>query len=179
MVGRYDVSPDELAAMLDGEPRYETIPVGFYMNHYSRLDRFDDFDVRQAAYWAVLAGACGHTYGNNSVWQMWQPGRKPVLWASIPWRDALDHPGAFQMGHLRRLFESRSFAKLVPDHTLVLNAPQSGGAKVRAARAPDGTSCGRVSQAAADANRPGRSVGTALVRRADVQHEQPIGAPCF
>jgi len=70
---------------------------------------------------------------------MWQPGRKPILWASIPWREALDHPGAFQMGWLRRLFEARPFAKLVPDQALVLNAPQAGGAKVRAARAGDGS----------------------------------------
>lgn len=133
----HDLRLRPLRPTLDGEPRYETIPVGFYMANYSRLDRFDDFDVRQAAYWAVLAGACGHTYGHNSVWQMWQPGKKPVLWASIPWREALDHPGAFQMGHLRRLFEARSFAKLVPDPSLVLDAPLHGGAKVRAARAKD------------------------------------------
>ncbi len=135
----HDLRLAPLRPTLDGEPRYETIPVGFYLDNHNRLDRFDDFDVRQAAYWAVLAGACGHTYGHNSVWQMWRPGRKPVLWASIPWREALDHPGAFQMGHLRRLFEARSFAKLVPDQTLVLNAPQTGGAKVRAARAADGS----------------------------------------
>lgn len=135
----HDLKLQPLRPTLDGEPRYETIPVGFYMANYSRLDRFDDSDVRQAAWWAVLAGACGHTYGHNSVWQMWQPGRKPVLWASIPWREALDHPGAFQMGHLRRLLEARSFAKLVPDQSLVLNAPQTGGAKVRAARASDGS----------------------------------------
>lgn len=135
----HDLRLRPLRPTLDGEPRYETIPVGFYMANYSRLDRFDDFDVRQAAWWAVLAGACGHTYGHNSVWQMWQPGRKPVLWAATPWREALDHPGAFQMGHVRRLFEARPFSKLVPDQALVLDAPQWGGAKVRAARAEDGS----------------------------------------
>ena len=55
--------------------------------------RFDDYDARQAAYWSLLAGACGHTYGNNNVWQMWAPGRKPVIWAHVPWYEALDHPG--------------------------------------------------------------------------------------
>ena len=124
---------------LDGEPRYETIPVGFYLQNHSRLDRFDDYDVRQAAYWSVLAGACGHTYGHNSVWQMWQPGRKAILWASIGWREALDHPGAFQMGHLRRLFEARPFWKLAPDQALILSGPREGGAKIRAARATDST----------------------------------------
>jgi hypothetical protein len=124
---------------VDGEPRYETIPVGFYYANVARNVRFDAYDVRQAAYWALLAGACGHTYGNNNIWQMWAPGREPAIAANIPWYDALDHPGAFQMGHARRLFESRPFRKLVPDLTFVVDGPAHGGAKIRAARAADGT----------------------------------------
>ena len=69
---------------LDGEPRYEHIPVGFYLQGAGRTLRFDDYDVRQAAYWSLLAGACGHTYGNNNVWQMWAPGRNAVIDASVP-----------------------------------------------------------------------------------------------
>lgn len=122
---------------LDGEPRYECIPVGFYFQDYNRHDRFQAYDARQAAYWSLLAGACGHTYGNNNVWQMWQPGRGAVIGANIPWWEALDHPGAFQMGHVRRLFESRPFQKLVPDESIVLDGPRSGGAKIRAAVARD------------------------------------------
>ncbi len=124
---------------LDGEPRYEQIPVGFYLRGHSDLDRFDDYDARQAAWWSVLAGACGHTYGNNNIWQMWQPGRKPVIDANIPWDQALDHPGAFQMGCLRRFLEALPFSKLVPDQRLILNGPLTGGAKIRAARSVDGT----------------------------------------
>jgi hypothetical protein len=122
---------------IDGEPRYETIPVGFYFDGVNRQDRFDDYDVRQAAYWAVLAGACGHTYGHNSVWQMYAPGRGSVIHASVPWREALDHPGAFQMGLLRRLLESRPYQKLVPRQSIVLDGPSSGGGKIRAAVASD------------------------------------------
>ena len=124
---------------LDGEPRYETLAVGFYFDGANRQDRFDAYDVRQAAYWALLAGACGHTYGNNSVWQMWSPGRKPAIWANIPWYEALDHPGAFQMGLVRRLFESRPFHKLVPDQGMIADGPTGIGARIRAARARDGT----------------------------------------
>jgi hypothetical protein len=124
---------------LDGEPRYECMPVGFYFTDVSRLDRFDDYDVRQAAYWSLLAGACGHTYGNNNVWQCWQPGREPAIWANFSWQESLDTPGAFQMGIVRRLFESRPFTKLVPDQSLLADAPRDGGAKVRAARASDGS----------------------------------------
>jgi hypothetical protein len=125
---------------LDGEPRYETLPVGFYYREHDRLLRFDDYDVRQAAYWSLLAGACGHTYGHNSVWQMWQPGRPGKIHADIPWGEALDAPGAFQMGYVRRLFESRPYQRLVPDDgRLVVDAPRAGGAKVRAALAADGS----------------------------------------
>lgn len=134
-----DLSLTPLRPTLDGEPRYEGIPVGFYLRDHNRLDRFDDDDVRQAAWWSVMAGACGHTYGNNNIWQMWQPGRTPIISASVPWREALDHPGARQMGLLRRFMEARAFHTLVPDQRLIANGPVTGGAKIRAARASDGS----------------------------------------
>jgi hypothetical protein len=139
---------------LDGEPRYEGIPIGFYNRGAGGIERFDDDDVRQAAWWSLLAGACGHTYGNNNVWQMFRPGvagpgdggRRDlfggpgsIIGANVPWSEALDHPGAFQMGHVRRLFESLPFTKLVPDQRVILNGPTTGGAKLRAARASDGS----------------------------------------
>jgi hypothetical protein len=124
---------------LDGEPRYETLPVGFYYEEVSRYDRFDDYDVRQAAYWALMAGACGHTYGHNCIWQMWTPQHEPALWANIPWYDSLDAPGAFQMGFVRRLFEARPFQKLAPAPDMIVDGPNSGGAKIRAMLAKDGS----------------------------------------
>lgn len=139
---------------LDGEPRYEGIPVGFYNRGANGIERFDDYDVRQAAYWSLLAGACGHTYGNNNIWQMYEAGiggegdgaRRDlfggpgsIIGANVPWFEALDHPGAFQMRHVRRLFESLPFTKLVPDQQIILNGPTTGGAKIRAARASDGS----------------------------------------
>lgn len=128
----YALSPPK--PTVDGEPRYETIPVGFYNRDAAQSDRFDAYDVRQPAYWALMAGACGHTYGNNNIWQMWQPRRDPVLGACVPWWEAMDHPGAFQMGMIRRLFESRPFQDMIPDTSFVLDGPRSGGAKVRALR---------------------------------------------
>jgi hypothetical protein len=134
-----DLRLTPLRPTIDGEPRYEHIPVGFYNRDYDRHDRFDDDDVRQAAWWSVMAGAAGHTYGNNNIWQMWQPGRAPVIHANIPWPRALDHPGAAQMGHLRRLFEARPFVTLRPDPAFVVDGPRTGGAKVRAMRAENGS----------------------------------------
>lgn len=123
---------------LDGEPRYECIPVGFYLKDHNGVDRFDDGDVRQAAWWSVLAGACGHTYGNNNIWQMWQPGRTPALNANVPWYEALDHPGARQLGLMRRFMEAHGFQSLVPDQSLIVDGPVRGAAKIRAMRAADG-----------------------------------------
>ncbi len=122
---------------LDGEPRYELIPVGFYFNGANRLDLFDDYDVRQAAYWAMLSGACGHTYGHSSIWQMYTPQRTAIIGAVVPWQEALDHPGAFQMGRMRKLFESRPWQKLVPNQSIILDGPRHGGGKIRAAVARD------------------------------------------
>jgi hypothetical protein len=122
---------------LDGEPRYEALIVGFYNQGADPALRFDDYDVRLAAYRALLAGAAGHTYGDNNVWQMWAPGRTPELGANTPWYEALDHAGAFQMGHLRRLFESRPWQRLEPAQDLVLGANAPGEGFVRAALARD------------------------------------------
>lgn len=120
--------------VLDGEPRYEDHPVEW------NPDRgwFDAFDVRQAAYWSVLAGAFGHTYGNHNIWQMWEPGREPVSAARTPWDEALDHVGATHMGHLRRLFLSRPFLDLVPDQSLLVDGGGTGAAHRRVARDRDG-----------------------------------------
>jgi Protein of unknown function (DUF4038)/Putative collagen-binding domain of a collagenase len=154
----YALSPAK--PTIDGEPRYEGIPIGFYFRGTAGIDRFDDYDVRQAAYWSILAGACGHTYGNNNVWQFYKPtaGRpsqsgdgvvRPdgalygspggLIGANIPWTEAIDHPGAFEMGYVRRLFETLPFTKLVPDMRVILNGPTTGGARIRAARSSDGS----------------------------------------
>jgi hypothetical protein len=139
LFAEHDLALLPLRPTLDGEPRYETMPVGFYLRDHDRLDRFDDDDVRQAAWWSVMAGACGHTYGNNNIWQMWQAGRAPVLYAATPWYEALDHPGATQMGFLRKFMEAHAFHTLVPDQKIVANGPLESGAKIRAARAADGS----------------------------------------
>ncbi|MEM9658292.1 MAG: glycoside hydrolase family 140 protein, partial [Planctomycetota bacterium] len=125
---------------LDGEPCYEDHPVkGDVWNRRHRpgafLPWFDEWDVRRPAYESMLAGACGHTYGNHNLWQMWLPGREPVSIARTAWPDALDHPGALQMKYLRGLFEARPFWKMVADQSLVAG-PAS--AEARAARESDG-----------------------------------------
>ncbi|MFW5737626.1 MAG: DUF4038 domain-containing protein, partial [Spirochaetota bacterium] len=128
--------------VVDGEPRYEDIPVGFYNRAATPAVRFTDYDARTAAWWAILAGAAGHTYGNNNVWQMYDEEREPVIHAAVPWRRAIDHPGAAQMGYLRELLERVGWWKLAPaplGGSLLVDAPANGPAKVRAALAEDGS----------------------------------------
>jgi hypothetical protein len=105
--------------VLDGEPLYEDHPLAFRAkdNGYSF-----DAHVRQRAYWDVFSGACGHTYGNHAVWQMYAAGRKPVNGPLMYWTDAVKRPGAAQMQYLRRLVESRPYFSRVPDQSLVVDA---------------------------------------------------------
>jgi hypothetical protein len=120
----------------DGEPRYEDIDIGFEKEN----GRFNDWDVRQAAWWSVLSGAPGHAYGNNNIWQMWAPGRNPILGADLPWFEAIHQPGAVQMGHLRRFAERNRFWEWVPDQGLIAGANPDGPDHIRAVRFMDGSS---------------------------------------
>ena len=104
---------------MDGEPNYEDHPV----NWDGKYGWFDDEDVRRSAYWALFAGAHGHTYGCHPVWQMLDKGRQPVGNARHNWQEALDLPGAWDMIHVRKLMESRPFQTGIPDQTLIASDP--------------------------------------------------------
>jgi hypothetical protein len=131
---------------LDGEPRYEDHPyIGDGSGFYSHRKRWDQItrgnaqQMRQAAYWALLAGAAGHTYGCHDVWQFYDGKRDPITHAITPWRRALDFPGARQMGLMRRLFESLPWTRLTPDPSLIVGGQGEGEHHAQAARARDGS----------------------------------------
>lgn len=115
---------------LDGEPRYENHPI----NWKPENGWFDEWDVRQGAYWAVFAGAFGHTYGCHDIWQMKTPEREPVSFARGVWTESLSLPGASQVGYLRRLMLSRPFVSRVPDQTLIAAGQSEGAGHVQATR---------------------------------------------
>ncbi|HID29298.1 MAG TPA: DUF4038 domain-containing protein [Desulfobacterales bacterium] len=97
--------------------------------------------IRKQAYWAVLAGAAGHTYGNNDVWQFYdseQPRGEPRYRGNTHWREAMDSPGAFQMAIMRRLFESRPWHTMEPDQSIIVGGQSRGENHIQAARASDG-----------------------------------------
>ncbi len=121
---------------MDGEPNYENHPI-----HWDPKNGwFNDHDVRRAAYWALLAGAHGHTYGCHDIWQMYEPGkRKPISHARTAWKEALHLPGASQMRHAKQLMLSRPMLLRIPDQSLIAGDPGKGLEHVRAARGADGS----------------------------------------
>ncbi len=120
--------------VLDAEPGYENSPHAFN----SANPRLEALHVRRFCYWALFSGAFGHTYGCNEIWQMWQPNRQPVNAAYLPWREALQLPGACQMQHARTLIESGPYFDRLPDPSLVEPPNTTGPDYTAACRAPDG-----------------------------------------
>lgn len=108
-----DYARTPIKPVLDGEPRYEDHPINFSVqNGY-----FDDFDARQAAYWAVFAGAFGHTYGHHCIWSMNTEQKEYFI---MHWNEAIFRPGGRQMQYLRKLVESRPFFERIPDQDLLV-----------------------------------------------------------
>lgn len=122
----YNLAP--IKPTLDGEPRYEDHPI----NWKPELGYFNDFDTRQAAYWAVLSGACGHTYGCHDIWQFFNDDRNaPVSAARTNWKTAMDLPGAYQMGYMKNFFKSFPWQNLVPDLSVIKNEnPEDAGFQI-------------------------------------------------
>ncbi len=103
--------------VIDAEPLYEDHPVNFDPDHFGHSMAAD---VRRPLYWDLFSGACGHSYGNHSVWQFWTPAREPVNRPLMPWYEALDQPGAQQMVYARLLLESRPFLTRIPDNSVIV-----------------------------------------------------------
>ncbi len=112
----YDRVPPK--PVIDAEPAYEDHPLSFKAND---LGHTIAADIRRAAYWNLFTGACGHTYGHHSVWQMFDPAkRQPINDPLMSWSSAIGQPGAAQMRHARRLLESRPFLTRVPDDIVIV-----------------------------------------------------------
>ncbi|NJO86787.1 MAG: DUF4038 domain-containing protein [Lewinella sp.] len=113
--------------VVNGEPAYEDHPV----NWRTANGYYTDFDARQAAFWSVLAGGAGHTFGNHNIWQFYDPAAHPgISSARTPWPTALHFPAAAQIGHLRRALEENHYALLRNSWDYLANAPNSGGNEV-------------------------------------------------
>ena len=104
---------------LDGEPSYEGIPHGL---HDTTQPYWNDADLRRYAYWSVLSGGAGFTYGHNAVMQFFRPEDDGSAYGAKKfWWPALSDPGAAQMIHVKSLVLSGSFPDLRPDTAMVVN----------------------------------------------------------
>jgi hypothetical protein len=119
---------------LDGEPNYEDHPVNPWPTWDPANGYFDDYDVRKQIYRSVFAGACGVTYGHHSVWQFASAREGYINHAKMPWTQALDRPGAFQAGLLRRLVESRPMLNRMPDQLIVIKGQGDKGEHIECIR---------------------------------------------
>jgi hypothetical protein len=84
--------------------------------------------IRRQAYYSYLAGA-HHTYGHNDSWRV------------LPtWKQALDAPGATQLGILKKIFlERKEWWRLVPDQSVLASGGNTKGRVLNlAARHKDG-----------------------------------------
>ena len=79
---------------MDGEPRYEENSV----NWTPGKGWYNDFDVRQAAYWPLY----------------------------YYWYEAMNLPGGADMKHVKDLMLSRPFVSRIPDQTLAVATYEEG-----------------------------------------------------
>ncbi len=107
--------------IIDIEPLYEDHPLEFRPDEDGHSI---SWDVRRVLYWSVFYGSAGITYGHHSVWQMYDPsvGRSPINRPLMPWREAINQPGASQVIHLRRLIESRPYFSRIPAPDFIIPA---------------------------------------------------------
>ena len=105
--------------IINGEARYENIKDRFWENKdYGWLD---DADVRVSAYWSMLAGAAGYTYGCNDIWQMYDINREPIINARTDWKIALELPGSSQMKYMKEIFMTLPWQKMELNQSLIVN----------------------------------------------------------
>ncbi len=128
-------------AVINLEPCYE------YHNRMARGagGRFTPEDVRRALYWSLLVTpTAGVTYGGHGIWG-WDDGSGPPVahphtGTPLPWRQALEMPGARQVRHVRDAFRTLPWWTLRPDQSLLRRQPGAADvlAFVAAARSDDG-----------------------------------------
>jgi hypothetical protein len=114
-----DLAKKPLKPTIDGEPSYEGIPYGL---HDTTQPYWNANEVRRFAYWDVLAGSAGFTYGHNAVMQFYRPEDKDRAYGAKKfWTAALNDSAATQMQYLRALMEGVAISNWQEAQSMVLN----------------------------------------------------------
>lgn len=86
-----------------------------------------DSVVRRNFYRAMQQGCTGVIYGAHGLWYPTQREDDQTFWKdwgkSVPWWEALELPGGYQMGYLKRFYESIEWWKLQPKSFLLTYEP--------------------------------------------------------
>ena len=114
----HDLALPQKKPTIDGEPSYEQILQGL---HDETQPRWQAKDVRRYAWWSVLQGAFGFTYGDCEIMQFFNAdGRdKPSCGALTDWREAVHHEASGQMQHMKKLLESVDYQHGIADDGLL------------------------------------------------------------
>ena len=112
----------EKKPIVNSEPCYEGHGHG---NHYGR---FGVYDVRRAIWLSLLSGAkAGISYGAHGMWQMYRRGEVfnnvPFSGQPYDWRDALQFPGAWEIGFAKWLMEREGLFSLTPSQAVRARSP--------------------------------------------------------
>ena len=103
-----DLQPHVYEAALMEWSKSDTMPFVLGESQYEGTGKINNdmgtpHIIRRQAYWTMLCGGAGQAYGSD-------------LW-NFPenWRDIMNYPGAWQLGHFIKLFETIPWWTLVPD----------------------------------------------------------------
>jgi hypothetical protein len=114
-----DYAKEPVKPVLDGEPAYEHITSGL-VPYEQGVRLVTACDVRRQAYQSVFSGAAGHAYGACEVYEFHRAGMGKARWTvGMDWQEALQLPGARQVGYLAALIQSRSPLTRLPDPQLI------------------------------------------------------------
>ncbi|MCI2049602.1 MAG: glycoside hydrolase family 140 protein [Lachnospiraceae bacterium] len=119
----------------DGEPAYERMPTAWP----DCREFHDTWMVRRRAYWSLLSGAFGFTYGHASVWCSVSEKERDSL-RQLTWYEALQSEGSCQMKILRDFMEDIGIAAFRPCREIlpVKNADADLTKHIEAAVSADG-----------------------------------------
>jgi len=114
-----DWNLDNPKPTLNSEPCYEGHGINYAIDNNGF---FTSTDLRIAAYWSVLSGGAGFTYGAQAIWQFTDETRKKHSPKTLQnWQQEMELPGASQMAHLKKLMESRPMTELQPDPQMIVS----------------------------------------------------------
>ena len=90
---------------------------GYYENEHAMTTQ----QLRAQAYWTVLSGGIGYTFGNCPAWGVGSPAASFCSGANPNWKTQLNAPGSTGMMYAQQVFTARAWQNLVPDwnHTVL------------------------------------------------------------